>query len=117
MVTDDLRALDAEVHRKVMGGSVDYPATDTSLAYTVVSPAPRYSTDIAAAWRVVEKLASHNHRLTLEDWRDSKHAGWSALVTLSNGHDTGDVIAETMPLAICRAALKAIETQPVTEVS
>lgn len=71
-----------------------------------------YSTDIAAAWEVVEKLR--------ETWP-------VVLVTVGPKHydveintDKGspshyrlveDAQAETLPLAICRAALKAISTQ------
>ena len=74
-----------------------------------LAPVPEYSTEIAAAWEVAEKLAAKGHRLILEDHRDNPHSpGWWARFDLANGHDTGDVVAATAPLAICRAALKAV---------
>lgn len=71
---------------------------------------PRYSTDIAAAWQVVEQMHLLGNALALERWLDmpSKNK-WLALFTLENGHDTGSHVAESAPLAICRAALVAAD--------
>jgi hypothetical protein len=65
---------------------------------------PHYSTDIAAAWQVVEKM---EQRLDL-CWLGPGDV-WVAV--LGNGEEDyqyGDAMAPTAPLAICRAALKAI---------
>ena len=69
---------------------------------------PSYSTDIAAAWKVVERMHECGHAIVLERWLDmpSKNK-WSALFIMENGHDTGQRVAESAPLAICRAALVA----------
>ena len=71
---------------------------------------PHYSTDIAAAWQVVEKLLEilpqggiHIEHLDYQGWSVSMcfkkaEGGWD-----------GWVDAETIPLAICLAALAAAE--------
>lgn len=78
---------------------------------------PRYSTEIGAAWGVIEKAfdVEPDHKSgfpAVVRWND----GWR--VTLLNGDGTpmdlaygGKLllsIADTAPLAICRAALKAV---------
>lgn len=54
-----------------------------------------YSTDIAAAWEIVEKLPDS---FTLD-----RYAGWRATVG-----DSVSVAAHSAPLAICLVAIKAI---------
>jgi hypothetical protein len=64
---------------------------------------PHYSTDIAAAWLVVEKLAP-NMDFYMEI--ATKDDGWFVMF----GDDLDKAcIADTAPLAICRAALKVVE--------
>lgn len=76
---------------------------------------PKFTTDIAAAWQVVEKLASRGIRLVLEDWRNDPRIAepyqdsWAALFNLPDGHDTGQVVGADACLAICRAALRTVE--------
>lgn len=130
------RELDAVVAEKVMGwkrvvvpkdydglnaGVTLLPSTSIAIgwapkgAYQLWHFCPLYSTDIAATWRVVEKLKERSdlfpqiswlrvhdnafqHRC--EIWRNdppSKQYGWLA-----------DVYADTLPLAICLAALTAV---------
>lgn len=68
---------------------------------------PRYSTDIASAWKVVEKV----------DNRNSVAREMGVLTFCINRYDDGytalvfnvGATAETAPLAICLAALKAVE--------
>ena len=62
-----------------------------------------YSTDIAAAWEVVEKIRE-DYEPRIELWDE----GWE--VTILTGTDRGSASgrALTAPLAICRAALKAV---------
>lgn len=69
-------------------------------------PVPPYSTDIAAAWLVVEKLQEQGVRVDiLSDWhghRTCRVARKSEIL-----YDALDWSA-TAPLAICRAALRAV---------
>jgi len=56
-----------------------------------------YSEDIAAAWKIIEKLCTFTQLTFLTDgW----HCGFSTV---------DSVQADTAPLAICRAALLAVE--------
>ena len=60
---------------------------------------PKYSTNIAHAWEVVEKMKSLGHALfQLQQWSD----GW---VATFDHRKPG--CADTAPLAICTAALAA----------
>lgn len=70
---------------------------------------PHYSTDIAAAWQVVGKLT--NPRISWEagTWlascdvrNEPPYEGWRIVSARADGRDAA-------PLAICRAALAAIE--------
>ena len=63
---------------------------------------PFYSTDIAAAWLVVDKMCIHTIRRIINYAPDSP-ALWSAEIYYD---DPG--IGETVQLAICRVALKAV---------
>ena len=65
------------------------------------------STDIAAAWQVVEKIDEH---FMLERYIGAIGGVIEWVCTI----DVGDIktgIASTAPLAICRAALKAVEAE------
>lgn len=69
---------------------------------------PAYSTDIAAAWEVVEKLTS-----TTKQWfRFEQHStGSEAVFEVSGAGDADFEVkaeAEDAPLAICLAALNAV---------
>lgn len=70
------------------------------------------STDIAAAWQVVERI------LAIEKAKktdlpvfvvDASPSGGSAMIQIGMGCRVVTENAETVPLAICRAALKAVE--------
>lgn len=67
-----------------------------------------WSTDIAAAWELVEQLVQSN---PLQDihLEHLEHTGWgvSSCYDEAEGGWNGWVYAETAPLAICRALLKA----------
>jgi hypothetical protein len=79
---------------------------------TSFAPLPHYSTDIAAAWQVVEKLMEMGD-VFIENWQDGEW--FVACDPLMNkprrnaascdGKKTGK---ESAPLAICRAALLAV---------
>lgn len=71
---------------------------------------PPYSTSIASAWEVVEKLREFDHPedksagFTIwQHWEGGYVAGWSW-----HEAEYGVVTAETAPHAICLAALKAV---------
>jgi len=61
------------------------------------------STDIAAAWEVVEKLDDGNLIFSLLRYG----AGWR-VGFMDDGNMRGSASGDTAPLAICRAALKAV---------
>jgi len=64
-------------------------------------PQFRPSTDIADAWTVVQKFKDY-------DWKIESHGDGETFTIYKDGtHYCGD--APTAPLAICRAALKAIK--------
>lgn len=84
---------------------------------------PKYSTDIAAAWEVVEKMKTLGFCIGLR-W-ENRLCGGNPLVEFdreanytghnpgerNNQHDHGDADAKTAPRAICIAALKALEAK------
>ena len=95
------RELDALIAEKVMGWRLqaepytcwNLPDGDQRI-YT-----PNFSTDIAAAWRVVEKMRSPDFRLNREgDW-----------VCCFGGTVAFCGDGDTAALAICRAALATLE--------
>lgn len=122
------RELDALVAEKVMGKKTrrlsgnlycwEYDGDYKNL-HGLAQPIPAYSTDLSAAWEVVEKLCNwdvDDNMLVLQgqgpdlekkrspdgeapQWWEAEIAGtWGKVM----------VEAETAPLAICLAALKAI---------
>jgi hypothetical protein len=81
--------------------------------------APKYSTDIAAAWEVVERMRGEgwsfrfgNNSCAKDQNVASFAQGWRGLgANILTGEyiydDNSSMVAETAPLAICKAALKA----------
>ena len=107
------RELDALVAEKVMGWRLldppqadqpSYWATWVMLPHREAAKDWSPSTNIAAAWEVVERLRANGYSwmqftLIADQWDLEMGQG---------GHDIGcDTLAPTAPLAICRAALKA----------
>lgn len=80
---------------------------------------PTYSTDVATAWLVVEKLAERGWLLMLEQcrWRDglARPGEWAAY--FQDAVTRGEAAAPTAALAICRAALAAVEARPLSPAS
>ena len=98
------RELDALIAEKVMGikeGQV-FQTSKGSYSY---KPYPYYSTDIAAAWEVVEKLSAV-WSFELETYRDN------SIRCFFRQHDHQELcvmqFSNSAPHAICLAALKAI---------
>ena len=82
-----------------------------TLQYDPPPTLPRYSTNIAAAWSVVDVIASHGLRWWFSGPRDDGR--WLAAIREHAATDTvasseGDALA----LAICRASLKFSELHP-----
>ena len=71
------------------------------------TPEP-YSTDISAAWLVVEKFLPHFRIECFEDSVNTDEEGWHCDIWTVKGHACAEG-CDTAPLAICRAALKAVE--------
>jgi hypothetical protein len=72
---------------------------------------PCYSTQLIAAFQVVEKLRSWRRGVRMEQW-DHLNAGlWCVEIGMDEGEDVfaGDV---TLPGAICAAALKVVGLTP-----
>jgi len=99
------RQMDSMIADKVFGYIVSYPSTalKDGEAWRGV---PAYSTDISDAWKVVDKL-----RETCCDFSISE--GYNAAFLKDEGvfaftHVWVVSTADTVPVAICRAALKAV---------
>lgn len=69
---------------------------------------PRYSIDLVAAWEIIEN--SRDFDLTREDdFYITKHGkNYRYYAEIYTKSDMGAAHGNTMPLAICRAALKAV---------
>ena len=95
------RDLDALVALRVLGYAGFYPDGRG------VEQWPAYSTDIGAAWEVVERVHSLDecHLLCL---MRSIRGSWNASFLFGGPSHTAD----TAPLAVCLAALAAFDTEP-----
>lgn len=82
----------------VMGG---LPPVSDDIMPEFIKP---FSSDISAAWQVVEKLNSNPKNVCVDVWHDE--SGWYCSVHFIG--DTEADKADTAPLAICRAALLAV---------
>jgi hypothetical protein len=112
------RELDAIVAEKVMGWSYTrfmnnvHRVSARHPVWQEFIVVPRYSTDLAAAWQVVEKLATGYRNVLIENtaellgkrryWVDIKEHGDLGMIDIAKAN------ADTAPLAICLAALKAV---------
>jgi len=72
-----------------------------------IAPVPHHSTDIKAAWEVVEKLKGKElSHLTLTYWPVPDE--WSCEDAQNEDNPKIGAVAKTAPHAICLAALKAV---------
>lgn len=92
--------LDALVVEKIFDGNVAAIDVQTGEKVRLDMPLP-YSTSISAAWEVVEKLAAHVRIQFGVNTRAHVY-----FVTREQG--SGNAEAQTVPHAICLAALKAV---------
>lgn len=107
------RELDALVAEKVMNVP-KYGIDTVSISNSDMFPKP-YSTDISAAWEIVEKIRLHENYVCWEissEWKgegDLKaNSNFSFHVRFCLGRGVEWAGADTAPLAICLAALKAV---------
>jgi hypothetical protein len=105
----ELRELDWQVHIEVMN-----VALKDALPIRANRCAPRYSTDIAAAWQVVEKIGELNWpcMVTVRQFRGGDYR--CDIDSNADNERLGErrwlADAHSAPLAICLAALKAART-------
>ena len=66
------------------------------------------STDLALAWRVLDLAVARNLRVTVTGAPVASAAGWEVRIAAPSG-ETAHAFGETVPVAICRAALRAVE--------
>lgn len=99
------REFDALIAEKVMGKGETWFGTFSNGSERTIPRLPHYSTDIAAAWLLVDKLTGPKVNLILErDWDGVYYSRFSS----AGASDEDFCSADTAPLAICRAALKAV---------
>jgi len=103
---DDLaagRELDARVARDVMGWQRDTPDSIWWRVGERLIEAPPFSTDIGAAWQMVEHMRRRRRFVQI-----TCPVGDEIAVDIEgpNGETLESSWAESAPLAICRAALK-----------
>lgn len=98
---------------------IDYDPEGNKFADGVKESIPHYSTDIAAAWLVVEKIKDHSldgrasYYFTVEYDRDNKN--WRCgFKMMYDGFYDGYTIESTAPLAICKSALILSLTEQVS---
>lgn len=72
---------------------------------------PPFSTDIAAAWQVVEKMRENGYWLELEESSISVLPFWTCRFLHAMDRD-GECHADTALIAICKAALLAVMDGP-----
>lgn len=75
--------------------------------FDLLTQIPRFSTDIAAAWEVVEKLREKHWYFKLY----CHHGEWAVLLDHQTASD--EMKGLTAPHGICMAALRAVEYDPV----
>lgn len=104
------RYLDSKIAEMVMGLTVDYEFDEPHIPslrdkYDEWGYLPNYSTDISAAWEVIEKIKDEH--LTFDMfYRPHEQKWWVTVFASDHAKDHG--IADTAPLAVCRAALLAV---------
>jgi hypothetical protein len=120
---DAVRELDALVAEKVFGWQrceaqlhptdnrmirgVGYCPPNWGTGERDVDVVPDYSTDIAAAWQVVEKM--RGVIVSINPPNDAHDDEW-CVEWFDGVHTLDAACAATAPLAICRAALNATDT-------
>jgi hypothetical protein len=107
------RELDALVAEKVMGWALTSKDTRDLQGWpppgnTTPIDVPEYSTDIAAAWEVVEKLDKYYFQVNREI-KNMDSMEYTVVIPGIFNKERITVSANTAPHAICLAALKAVD--------
>jgi hypothetical protein len=112
------RELDSLVAEKVMGYRVREGIQPVIFECCAAQPprddadwcsVPRYSTDIAAAWQVIGRMAGQGFDHYVEGWRGKYWVKFSNEDRGMEGNsEDREVKARTAPEAICLAALKVM---------
>lgn len=77
---------------------------------TSLLPLPGYSTNVGAAWEVIDFVIAKGYEWHIAGPLGSSAPGWEATVNESEGLVAKEC-GETVALAICRAALSTIRRQ------
>lgn len=84
-----------------------YGRPNSSPLSAMVRELPNYSTDISAAWEIIEHLGPQFHALT-RDWDDGDY--WlkisDGVLSFGKPNILAEAWADTVPMAICLAFLK-----------
>lgn len=113
------REVDLAIARDVMGHTISQQKREVYEATPQGSrPLRRYSTDIAAAWEVAQKMAVSLIPIEDGSWfaLAGQRGGWKSpgdfLRYLSAGEfaKAGAAVDQSAPLAICLAALRAVQS-------
>ena len=119
-VVESLLELDALIAERLMGWTVAKGGRwgarcrnkEGNLRGIRTEPTPCYSSEIAAAWEVVEQMVDRNYGKVHVS--GSHYHGWHAWVAWDDDGEHGSsvsttepICAVTAPLAICLAALRA----------
>ncbi len=114
MRIDEMRAgkeMDALVAEKVLNYSLTgdkYIILDIGIGERGgVKAVPNYSTDIAEAWEVVEKITEKHWKFKLRRLPGKDYMAYFQNL-LSFPTESESAPSKSAPLAICRAALKAV---------
>lgn len=101
----DLRKIDRLVAEKVLGWTIDGKDSYDETGYRC--PLPFFSEEIAAAWEVVEHFSATNH-VSLHTCIETPTGPLRWEFNIDRVlMDPDAPLAETAPLAICLAALRA----------
>lgn len=118
------RDLDAMVAEKVMGMVDNRPSGRSGEMWGIMDwfapgePAwapnfPTYSTSISAAWEVVEKMRGDGWYVRITDTKSPLGHRWMVSFDTEEGlHPLYTAYSETVPHAICLAALRAVGAIP-----
>lgn len=118
-VTTDDEQPDQVPYLRDGSGRVFYPAVAAKFPHLRLLDVPAYASDMNHAWAVIEKLKADGWRFDVGDNNsylrpagpdEQWYADASRVVTGDDGFDQSEeqnAVADTAPLAICRAALAA----------
>lgn len=117
MTDEELRALDAKTAEQVMGWTEvttrrTADRTWTGICHSGVRPyvddIPHYSTEIEAAWLVVEELHKWDMGIELNSYPDNVCEYWILKRVGDHFEHYENGEESSAPLAICRAALRVV---------